>query len=174
MLLAESFDVKQAPEPREGMHPSQHIPRAGRDAKAPGAWRRRGQEVPAPGTALAQAPIPLLLDFVSKRYLLDRRAPSVWGFFAGAMGWRASALCTLLTKHCFRVRSCPPGPARAGLSAQQLPVPLSALRATQFHTFHFPPAAALTTSSKRGRPSSSCGHGSGTSPLLHGCLPPVP
>lgn len=40
MLLAESFDAKQAPKPREGMRPQQHIPRAGRDAKAPGAWRR--------------------------------------------------------------------------------------------------------------------------------------
>lgn len=156
MLLAESFDAKQAPKPREGMCPHQRIPRAGGDAKAPGPWRRRGREVPAPGTAPTQAPSLLLPDFAEQRRLLSR-AGELHRFGIFFLGWRASALCTGLTKHCFRVKPCPPGLGRAGRSAQRLPVPLSALRAAQFLTFHFAPAAALTTSSKRGRPP-SCRH----------------
>lgn len=146
MLSAESFDAKQAFEPREGMCRCQHIPRAGGDAKAQGAWRRGGQEVPAPGTAPTQAPISLLADSAEQKYLLDRRAPLVWVFFLEAgSGVESISLVHIINKALLQGEILPPAPpalGRAGLSAQQLPVPLSALHATQFHTFWFPPAAS--------------------------------
>lgn len=156
MLSAESFDAKQAFEPREGMCRCQHIPRAGGDAKAQGAWRRGGQEVPAPGTAPTQAPISLLADSAEQKYLLDRRAPLVWVFFLEAgSGVESISLVHIINKALLQGEILPPAPPRTWQSGALSPAvtssPFSAachpvshlLVSTSSEQWPFPPPQLL-------------------------------
>lgn len=68
----------------------------------------------------------------SSQTLLDRKAPLLWVFYGGSRGKSTNLVHVLVNKALLQGETCSPEHGRALLSAQQLPVPLSAPWAPSF------------------------------------------